>query len=104
MARRVLQERAVAGDGLGEARKQLFRFYSRSKSVPHRLRAMWALHTTGGLEKGWLMEQSRDESEHIRVWSIKLLTDEGRVSDRALGRFVETVSYTHLTLPTILLV
>ncbi|MEE2947239.1 MAG: PVC-type heme-binding CxxCH protein [Verrucomicrobiota bacterium] len=89
MARRVLQERAVAGEDLGQARKKLFRLYSGSKSVPNRLRAMWSLHITGDLKEEWLLEQSRDESEHIRVWSIKLLTDDGQVSDQALGRFVE---------------
>ena len=89
MARRVLQERAVAGEVLGQVREHLFRLYSDIESVSHRLRAMWALHVTGGLEEEWLIKQSHDESEHIRVWSIKLLTDDGQVSGRALARFVE---------------
>ena len=89
MARRVLQERAAAGVALGQARKDLFELYSGSESVPHRLRALWALYITGGLEEAWLLEQSHDESEPVRVWAIKLLTDEGRVSEQALGRFVE---------------
>ena len=89
MARRLLQERAVAGDDLGHAREHLFELYSGSESIPHRLRAMWALHTTGGLDEEWLLEQSNDESEHVRVWAIKLLTDDGRVSAKALGRLVE---------------
>jgi len=89
MARRLLQERAVAGDDLGQAREHLFELYSGSESIPHRLRAMWALHTTGGLDEEWLLEQSNDESEHVRVWAIKLLTDDGRVSAKALGRLVE---------------
>jgi len=89
MARRVLQERAAAGVALGQARKDLFELYSGSESVPHRLRALWALYITGGLEEAWLLEQTHDESEPVRVWAIKLLTDEGRVSEQALGRFVE---------------
>ena len=89
MARRVLQERAAAGVALGQARKDLFELYSASESVPHRLRALWALYITGGLEEAWLLEQTHDESEPVRVWAIKLLTDEGRVSEQALGRFVE---------------
>ncbi len=89
MARRVLQERAVAGEALGEVREHLFRLYSDIESVSHRLRTMWALHVTGGLEEDWLIKQSHDENEHIRVWSIKLLTDDGQVSGRALTRFVE---------------
>jgi len=89
MARRVLQERAAAGVALGQARKDLFELYSGSESVPHRLRALWALYITGGLEEAWLLEQTHDESEPVRVWAIKLLTDDGRVSEPALGRFVE---------------
>ena len=89
MARRVLQERAAAGVALGQTRKDLFELYSGSESVPHRLRALWALYITGGLEEAWLLEQTHDESEPVRVWAIKLLTDEGRVSEQALGRFVE---------------
>ena len=89
MARRLLQERAVAGNDLRQAREHLFELYSRSESIPHRLRAMWALHTTGGLSEEWLLEQSNDESEHVRVWAIKLLTDDGRVSAKALGRLIE---------------
>ena len=89
MARRVLQERAAAGVALGQTRKDLFELYSGRESVPHRLRALWALYITGGLEEAWLLEQTHDESEPVRVWAIKLLTDEGRVSEQALGRFVE---------------
>jgi len=89
MARRLLQERAVAGDDLGQVREHLFELYSGSVSIPHRLRAMWALHATGGLDEDWLLEQSNDESEHIRVWAIKLLTDGGQVSVKVLSRFVE---------------
>ena len=89
MARRVLQERAAAGVALGQARKDLFELYSGSESVPHRLRALWSLYISGGLEEAWLLEQTHDESEPVRVWAIKLLTDDGRVSEPALGRFVE---------------
>ena len=89
MARRLLQERAVAGDDLGQVREHLFELYSGSVSISHRLRAMWALHATGGLDEDWLLEQSNDESEHIRVWAIKLLTDGGQVSVEVLSRFVE---------------
>ena len=89
MARRLLQERAVAGNDLGHAREHLFELYSGSESIPHRLRAMWALHITGDLDEEWLLEQSNDESEHVRVWAIKLLTDDGRVSGKALGCLIE---------------
>ncbi len=44
--------------------------------VPQRLRALWALNTTGPVEKGMLSGLLTDEDEHVRVWVIRLLTDE----------------------------
>ena len=87
IARRLLQERALAGVDLGQAREALQKIYRTSKTVPHRLRAMWALHSIGAVDEAWLLEQSHDENEHVRVWAIKFLTDAGTVSDQALTRF-----------------
>jgi hypothetical protein len=50
---------------------------------------MWVLHVTGGSEEKWLLEQTHDEREHIRVWAIKLLNDGGTPSPAALKRFVK---------------
>ncbi len=87
MARRLLQERASKGENLDQVQKSLRFLYEKSKSVQHRLRAMWALHSIGGLDQSWLLDQLYDENEHIRVWAIKLLTDNGTVSDKSLRRF-----------------
>ena len=88
VARRLLQEHALAGKDLGQAREAMLELYRSGKTAAHRLRAMWVLHSIGAVDEAWLLEQSHDENEHVRVWSIKLLTDAGAVSDAALDRFV----------------
>ena len=88
-ARRLMQERAVAGQAdIAQAQKVLRGIYYKSSSVPHRLRAMWALQVTGSLDEDWLLTQTHDKNEHIRVWAIKLLNDSGTPSLTTLKRFV----------------
>jgi putative membrane-bound dehydrogenase-like protein len=83
-ARRVLQERAFADADLGEARHDLFAMYDTSSQVTDQLRAMWSLNSIGAINEHWLINQLDDDSEHIRVWAIQLLIDQGAPS--ALAR------------------
>ena len=53
-ARRLLQERAVAGKDLGEANALLREVLASNPEVSRRLRALWALHATGGLDEAAL--------------------------------------------------
>jgi len=74
-ARRVLQERADAGRDMGETHRALRAMFKQSEDVTHRLRAMWALHVTGGADGGWLAGCLHDKSEYVRAWGVRLLTD-----------------------------
>ena len=87
IARRLLQERAVKREDLSQAQKSLRLLYEKSESVQHRLRAMWALNSINEVDQSWLLEQLYEKNEHIRVWVIKLLTDNGKVSDKVLEQF-----------------
>ena len=87
IARRLLQERAVKREDLSQAQKSLRLLYEKSESVQHRLRAMWALNSINEVDQSWLLEQLYEKNEHIRVWAIKLLTDNGKVSDKVLEQF-----------------
>jgi putative heme-binding domain-containing protein len=49
---------------------------------------MWALTTSGGATEQWLLQQLNHPDENVRVWAIKFLTDDGKVSDRAREDFV----------------
>ena len=89
-SRQLLQARAATDRrDIAEAREFLLNTYKLTTSTPIALRAMWVLHVTGGSEEKWLLEQTHDEREHIRVWAIKLLNDGGTPSPAALKRFVK---------------
>ena len=92
IARRLLQERAMAGDDMSLAKTTLHQIYRETTNlVQHRLRALWALFSIEDLEEDWLLQQLHDENEHIRVWSLKFLTDSGEVSNKSLTSFVRFV-------------
>ena len=46
-----------------------------------RLRAMWALHVTGGLTEADLLALLDDDSEYVRGWAITLLVEGAQPSD-----------------------
>jgi putative membrane-bound dehydrogenase-like protein len=71
-ARRLLQERAIAGKLAPEARTELTRILREHEDVTRKLRALWALHATGGLEAGLVAELLASPHEHVRGWAIRL--------------------------------
>ena len=81
-ARRILQERGpdptVHASLAGMLRDQT--------DVTRKLRALWALHVTGGLDEAALMSLLDHESEYLRAWALTLLA-EGAASRAALARF-----------------
>jgi putative membrane-bound dehydrogenase-like protein len=74
-ARRVLQERAAAGKLGDEARSQLATMAEKHFQASRRLRAMWALHVTGGLPDDLIAKLLRDKDEYVRAWTIQLALD-----------------------------
>ena len=89
-ARRLLQERAVAGKDLGKANRSLREVLTNNPDVSRHLRALWALHATGGLDEKTLQGLLDDTSEHVRAWAIRLLCDDGKAPAAAtVNRFAE---------------
>ncbi|MDA1053852.1 MAG: c-type cytochrome [Planctomycetota bacterium] len=80
ISRRLLQERGVVGVDLKDAHRQLNDIFDHNEDVTRKLRAMWALHVTGGASEAWLLKQLHHENEHVRVWAVKLLVDTGTVT------------------------
>jgi putative membrane-bound dehydrogenase-like protein len=74
-SRRLLQERAAAGQNLDEARSALRRLFDQESDVSRQLRALWALHAIGAADSKWLLTHLSHPKEHIRAWVIRLLTD-----------------------------
>jgi putative membrane-bound dehydrogenase-like protein len=74
-ARRILQERAAAGKLSEDARELLGNLAVRHFEASRRLRAMWALHVTGGLPDGVVEKLLKDKDEYVRAWTIQLALD-----------------------------
>jgi len=55
--------------------------------VPRKLRALWVLKVTGGLDEPFLLSQLEHESEYLRAWAVKLLCEDRQPSQTALHRF-----------------
>jgi len=77
-ARRLLQERFVAGANLTEAREELLRLLEdEEQPVDRQLRFLWSLHTTGGLVPEKLTQLLQHKNEHMRSWAVRLIGEGG---------------------------
>jgi putative membrane-bound dehydrogenase-like protein len=88
-ARVILQNRAEKIElkkGTHEALRSIFWTDANSD---YRLRAMWALHVTGGLNEGNLLVSLRDRDEHIRAWAVQLLCEDLSPSSVATETFAK---------------
>lgn len=86
-ARRLLEERAIAGRDLSEAHRALKKMLAEHPQVPRKLRALWALFSSGGLAEGDLAALLDHESPHVRAWAIRLLVDDRKPSKAAADKF-----------------
>lgn len=86
-ARRILAERARAGLPMKDARQQLMEMYESHPDVTRKLRALWALNSSGGLTEKWLLSQLSHKNEHVRSWVVRLLCDTSAPSRGAIAQF-----------------
>jgi len=73
-ARRLLQERAAAGKVPTAAHSALRAMLAGSDALL-RLKALWTLHATGGLDAATLTTLAGDPDEDVRHWAVRLLDD-----------------------------
>jgi putative membrane-bound dehydrogenase-like protein len=88
-ARRLLQERAFAGKLGKSVRPQLMTHLREQTSVPRKLRALWALHVTGPLDEKTLLGLLDSPHDTIRVWVVRLLVEDRRISKSTATRFAD---------------
>lgn len=91
-ARRLLAERFAAGADMTLVRERLHTMFQQQDEIPRKLRAMWALHVTGGLDETFLRELLSHESENVRSWAVTLLCENDVPSAATLQRFIELAS------------
>jgi putative membrane-bound dehydrogenase-like protein len=88
-ARRLLGERSAAGRDLSQANRALREIMTGNPDVSRRLRALWALNVTGGLDEKARFALLDDSSEHIRAWGIRLACDAATPTPAAVSKFAE---------------
>jgi putative membrane-bound dehydrogenase-like protein len=84
-ARRILQERGPDAN----VHTRLKHILQDNPDVTRRLRALWALHVTGGLREQDKLELLNHANEYVRSWAIYLLVEARQPSDEALRRFAK---------------
>jgi len=82
-ARRILEERGPNPEVHAALRKIL----AENPDPTRKLRALWALHATGGLTEEVALSAMRDTSDYVRAWAIQLLCEDGKVSPAAVREF-----------------
>ncbi|MBH55276.1 MAG: dehydrogenase [Opitutaceae bacterium] len=87
-ARTLLQERAVKGKIGEDTHIQLWTMFKEQPDPGRKLRALWALHVTGGVSQKNLTDMLSNEHEYIRAWAIQLLCEDMDPGDAALKKFV----------------
>lgn len=75
-ARGILQHRAAKGQLANGTHQQLRSLFDSNPNADWRLRAMWALHVTGGFNEQTLLKSLSDKDEYIRAWAIQLLCED----------------------------
>ncbi|MFM9960983.1 MAG: PVC-type heme-binding CxxCH protein [Planctomycetaceae bacterium] len=83
-ARQQLQERSLAGADLSETVALLQRQFFLSDDFVSRLRALWTLRIIGGIDDAALRTLLHSRDEHLRVWAIRLLSDDWPI-DTSVG-------------------
>ena len=85
-ARRLLHERA-AKKKLGEkVRPALAEMAFRHKDVSRRLRGLWALHVSGGLDEEQIQSGLKNDSDLVRSWTVQLALEDGTPTMSTLQR------------------
>ena len=86
-ARGILHKRAANGSLKNDTNTALKQLFKNNNNPDFRLRAMWALHLTGGFSQSELLQSLSDKDQHVRAWAIQLLCEDLAPSEEALEKF-----------------
>jgi len=86
-SRRVLHERTVSGNNMDKANEALMKIFNKNPSVPKKLRALWTMNLTGGINDEGLAKLLDHESENVRAWAIRLINDDKKISTKHVAAF-----------------
>ena len=83
-ARTILQERG----GNLEVHSALKDILANNPDITRKLRALWTLHVTQGLNEKELNDLLGNNSEYLRSWAVQLLCEDKTISSSTLEKFV----------------
>lgn len=86
-ARIILQSRAAKGKLSADVYDLLRKIYNSHSNADWRLRAMWTLHVTNGLQVNDLIAALKSKDEYTRAWAIQLLCEDKNPPAEALKEF-----------------
>ncbi|HKS38371.1 MAG TPA: PVC-type heme-binding CxxCH protein, partial [Verrucomicrobiae bacterium] len=84
-ARQLLQERSADGRLDPQTRPALHQMLREQTDATRQLRALWALHATGGLDDKLIVELLGNKQEWVRAWTIQLALEEAKGSPGPLS-------------------
>lgn len=87
-SRTLLQYRAASGKLGSQVHQDLWKMFNSNEAVGKKLRALWTLHVTQGLQTEDLLKLLAHPQEYIRGWAIELLCEDKDPGDAALSQFV----------------
>ena len=89
-SRTILQHRALTGKLDSEkVHQKLLTMLADAPKVAKRLRALWALHCTGGINQKHALSLLDDSEEYIRAWTVQLLSEEKKPSATVREKFAQ---------------
>ena len=88
-ARLILQERAHLSLISTEAVEALFDLAKDKNQIPHRLNALWTLHSCDKIGQAEIIDLLDDKNEFIRAWSIQFLCEDFDPGQAALTKFAD---------------
>jgi hypothetical protein len=84
-ARRILAERGPKP----EVHMALAKILANNPDETRKLRALWALHVTGGLTEEIAAKSMESPMEYLRAWTIQLINEDGEPTDAQLKKMAE---------------
>ncbi|HEV3119048.1 MAG TPA: PVC-type heme-binding CxxCH protein [Gemmataceae bacterium] len=88
-ARRVLQERAAAHTLDPETHALLWKMLEDNADITRKLRALWALQASGGLNEQRLIALTKHAHEAVRAWAVQFMLDRRDASAGLRQRLAE---------------
>jgi type 1 glutamine amidotransferase len=89
-SRTILHHRSISGKlNKSFVHGKLQSMLANAKTVGKRLRALWALHVTGGINQDHALSLLNDSEQYIRAWTIQLLTEDKNPSEVIRSKFAE---------------